>query len=130
MKRLIPAILLTMAALVAPSAGGAHTAGNVSVCTDVTTTGSGGCGFEYAGVRVLIWAVAAPGTRGVTVEVRLPHSATTSSLVAECSVSGASPVCIGESLSKPAEPNFQKLQCIARGTGTVAFGCLSQKPIL
>jgi hypothetical protein len=129
-KRLVPAVVLALAALVAPAPSGAHTAGNVSACADAFSGGSGGCGFEYAGVRVLAWAIAAPGTSAVTVEARYQYAPGQSSLIAECTVSGGNPVCYAEPLSKPVTPNFQKLQCVARGTGTAVFGCLSQKPIL
>jgi hypothetical protein len=129
-RRLIPALVLAAAALVVPSPGGAVTVGNVSACADAFSGGQGGCGFHYAGIRILVWGVAAPGTSAVTIEASLPNPGGAPSLIARCTVSSAAPVCLGQPVSQPAEPSFQPLQCLAQGTGRAVFGCASQAPIL
>jgi hypothetical protein len=129
-RRFVLVAAVAAAAFVAPTSGGAVTAGKVSACTDSFSGGQGGCGFQYAGPRVLAWAVAPPGTASVVIQARMPLAGGAYALISECSVSSAYPVCLGEPIANPAHPDYQALDCFARGTGKAVFGCFSQSPIL
>lgn len=118
------------ASLFVPVTGDAVTAGPFSACAGSFSGGSSGCGFEFVGLRVMPWAVVAPGSVSVVVEARFHRIDGTSVVLASCTAGSAYPLCLGSTASLPEQPSGQTLACTVRGTGRAIFGCVSEAPIL